>query len=129
MKKLIGSVKYRSLTDFIDKIMFINGPEYRGAAMPRFEPDGLNVSEFADELRPKSLDIKILTDEDIQLDYISQGWGTPEEIDELADEFRRMLTYLVDVYRKNVDPDASLGVSLNIKSRDGDGPAVLDFNI
>ena len=61
MKKLIGSVKYRSLTDFIDKIMFINGPEYRGAAMPRFEPDGLNVSEFADELRPKSLDIKILT--------------------------------------------------------------------
>ena len=86
-------------TEF-DKIfnddLIVNGPQYRGAPQPAFDPGKVNESRFADELRPKWWNFSFIEcndtiDDTVVVEWKSQEWSY--DIDSLIDELTRCLKY------------------------------------
>jgi hypothetical protein len=79
--------------EFFDKFKGYNGPEYRGAPFPPFDPAAINPIRFEDELRLK--DYEIMYDakrQQVKLHWDSQSWS--DNTDSLKAEIRRCFHHI-----------------------------------
>lgn len=126
-KKGIICSKYNdsNLQRLADRIS-VNGPRYRGARQPAFRPDMINESEFADELRFKYYECRIVDENTLDFKYVTQAWtDNPDDIHELLDEIYRAFEFNIQELGI-IEP---ISITVEIYSRDGDGPVVTDFTI
>lgn len=82
--------------EFNGKFKGVNGPSYRGAPMPKFNPTMVNESEFPDELRFKEYDFDFTeggegSEDTLDITWISQVW---ECTDKLIAEIKRCLKHI-----------------------------------
>lgn len=118
MKKVIASSRIQpDLLTFLSSELKVNGPMYRGARMPEFNPAQINESEFNDNLRMKSFKCSIFGD-NLEIDWTTQEPFTPSEARELVDEIERAVEYL---YQKWLDVSVSISnmpkVTVNVQDR------------
>lgn len=89
----------------------VNGPSYKGAAMPSAEPNMVNECNFPHELRYKSYNIDY-DDIAIVINWESQEWN--ENVHELVKEIMRYYDYIAD----RVALEEDIEVIINISDRD-----------
>ena len=124
-KKSIACSKYSNLQRLADSIE-VNVPRYRGAKQSAYKLDMINVSEFADELRPKYYECRMVDEDTLDFKYVTQEWtDNPDDIHELLDEIYRAFEFNIQEFRIT-EP---ISITVEIYSRDGDGPVVTDFTI
>lgn len=118
MKKVIASSMIQpDLLTFLSSKLKVNGPMYRGARMPEFNPAQINESEFSDNLRMKSFQCSIFGDS-LEIDWTTQEPFTPSEAKELIDEIERAVEYL---HQRWLDVSVSTSkmpkVTVNVQDR------------
>lgn len=110
------------LEDRLDKIVHdtkVNGPQYRGARMPKPLPQCINEASIPDNMRFKSYEFSVLTDRDVDCRWITQDPFDSKDAEQLAQEIRRALKYNLD---KNNYPKFYKGkmvLQLEVICRDG----------
>ena len=104
----------------------VNGPRYRGAKRPSYRLNMINESEFADELRFKYYECHVVDENTLDFKWETQEWtDNPDDIHELIDEIYRAFEFNAQKL-KIAEP---ISITVEIYSRDGDGPIVTDFTI
>ena len=103
---------------FSSRFHGVNGPEYRGAPYPKFDPAAVNECEFSDELRFKNYDFSFKDDGSIDIDWESQSWDE-DGIDELSAEIKHCLDYIG--FRGHA--------MLSVHDRDGYNEEVVDIEV
>ena len=88
---------------FIEDHFEINGPAYRGAEMPDFDPSKINEENFDDGRRPKEVSWK-WENNVFYINWVSQEYG---EFDSFFEEIRRWKDYIVS--RALEDGEIDLG--------------------
>lgn len=118
MKRVVASSRISpNLLTFLSSNLEVNGPLYRGARMPKFNPAQINESEFSDNLRMKSFTCSIFGDS-LEIDWTTQEPFTPSEAKELVAEIERAVEYL---YQRWLDVSMSISsmpkVIVNVQDR------------
>ncbi len=97
----------------------VNGPKYRGAPHPKFDPAAINESEFSDALRLKECEFNIDDDNGhLSIDWKSQSWDE-DGIDGFIDEVKRCLKHI------GFEGDCTI----HLFDRDGECDIEIDFTI
>lgn len=96
----------------------VNGPAYRGAPMPAFDPAAVNESEFSDALRFKTYDFSFKSDGCIDIDWELQSWDE-DGIDGLIAEIKRCLGCI----------GFTGHAMLSVHDRDGENEEVVDIEV
>ena len=123
MKRIINASTnddlYFDMLNYIADRFKVNGPKYRGAPQPEFNPAMVNESAYLDNMRFKQFDCDVEGDE-IHIWYLTQEPFTYAEAKECAGEIERCIDFLYDKYceevEESVDPPY---VYLIIESRYG----------
>ena len=68
-----------------------NGPDYRGAPYPEFNPYAINESEFSDAFRYKDYEINYSVDNEIDLFWKTQGTFEAEDVYPFLTEVSRCI--------------------------------------
>lgn len=118
MKRVVASSRISpNLLTFLSSNLKVNGPVYRGARMPKFNPAQINESEFSDNLRMKCFECNILGNS-LEIDWTTQEPFTSIEAKELVDEIERAVEYL---YQRWLDVSMSISsmpkVIVNVQDR------------
>lgn len=116
MKRVVASSRISpNLLTFLSSNLEVNGPVYRGARMPKFNPAQINESEFSDNLRMKRFKCNILGNS-LEIDWTTQEPFTSSEAKELVDEIERAVEYL---YQRWLDVSISSmpKVIVNVQDR------------
>ena len=104
-----------TLKQFLDNHSLINGPSYRGEPQPDFDPNLINESKIADELRHKEV-----TTVWSQEDTLTIFWTTQEYLDDVSSLTKEIQRWLVNA-TTNMNLDySSVFISLVIETRDHD---------
>lgn len=102
-----------TLDELVDSIK-ISGPAYRGAKMPEFNPNAINISEIPDNMRLKEYD-KEVDGDTVKLYWVTQEPFTKEDVQVFLKEIKRAFSNAVEANRFK----SSFIVKLSVICRDG----------
>lgn len=110
---------YYTMLNFIADRFDVNGPLYRGAPQPIFDPAKVNESFYADNMRCKQFDCEVKDDE-LHIWYLTQEPFTQTEALECDREIQRCIDYLYDKFCEKTEESVDAPyVYLTIECRDG----------
>ena len=81
-------------SEFIDKVLIpikVNGPIHRDALMPTFIKEKINESKFNDNLRLKSMEIKRIDEDTVEVNWTSKYWD--DDYNSFFKEVKRCFIY------------------------------------
>lgn len=102
-----------TLEELIDNIN-VEAPAYRGARMPKFNPNAINESRIPDNMRFKEYDIRI-EDNKVNLYWKTQEPFDSEDVKKFTKEIKRAFSTIAKTY----DYRDSFTVELLVETRDG----------
>lgn len=115
-----------TLQELADKIDY-NGADYRGAEIPKAIDYMINQINIPDNMRLKWFDVDVVSDDVIQLTYITQEPFSPTDSDSFIKEVTNMINVLANKYRY----DKPFTLALDVTARDGidEGQLVYDIKV
>lgn len=104
-----------------------NGADYRGAKIPEAIDYMINQINIPDNMRLKSFDVDVVSDDVIQLTYITQEPFSSADSSSFIKEVTNMINVLANKYRY----DKPFTLVLDVRARDGRdrGWLVYDINV
>lgn len=102
-----------TLEELVDSIK-ISGPAYRGARMPEFNPNAINISEIPDNMRLKEYD-KEVDGDTVKLYWVTQEPFTKEDVQVFLKEIKRAFSNAVETNKFK----SPFTVKLSVICRDG----------
>lgn len=114
----LGEAVLNSRPESLEKLMSVvsvNSPAYRGAPQPKAKALAINESNFADNMRFKWWDIRVLDDNTVFLDWVTQEPFTKEDYNSLSYELLRAFTEIASYYGY----DREFKVKVRVTARDG----------
>lgn len=115
-----------TLQELADKIDY-NGADYRGAEIPKAIDYMINQINIPDNMRLKWFDVDVVSDDVIQLTYITQEPFSPTDSNSFIKEVTNMINVLANKYRY----DKPFTLALDVTARDGrdEGQLVYDIKV
>lgn len=115
-----------TLQELADKINY-NGADYRGAEIPKAIDYMINQINIPDNMRLKWFDVDVVSDDVIQLTYVTQEPFSPTDSDSFIKEVTNMINVLANKYRY----DKPFTLALDVTARDGrdEGQLVYDIKV
>ena len=122
-ESLDSEVTLQELADEID----YNGADYKGAEIPKAIDYMINQINIPDNMRLKWFDVDVVSDDVIQLTYVTQEPFSPTDSDSFIKEVTNMINILANKYRY----DKPFTLALDVTARDGrdEGQLVYDINV
>lgn len=122
-ESLDSEVTLQELADEID----YNGADYRGAEIPKAIDYMINQINIPDNMRLKWFDVDVVSDDVIQLTYVTQEPFSPTDSDSFIKEVTNMINVLANKYRYN----KPFTLALDVTARDGrdEGQLVYDIKV
>ena len=122
-ESLDSEVTLQELADEID----YNGADYRGAEIPKAIDYMINQINIPDNMRLKWFDVDVVSDDVIQLTYVTQEPFSPTDSDSFIKEVTNMINVLANKYRY----DKPFTLALDVTARDGrdEGQLVYDIKV
>ena len=123
-KPFTEDVKKMTLQEFANKIRY-NGASHRGAEIPGEIDIYVNQCNIPDNMRIKWLDAEVISDDTIQIDYLTQEEFNSDDADVFVQEVKRAINSMIEYYEFNMP----FNISLTVTSRDGEeyGHALIDL--
>ena len=122
-ESLDSEITLQQLADEID----YNGADYKGAEIPKAIDYMINQINIPDNMRLKWFDVDVVSDDVIQLTYVTQEPFSPTDSDSFIKEVTNMINVLANKYRYN----KPFTLALDVTARDGrdEGQLVYDINV
>lgn len=102
-----------TLEELVDNIK-VEGPAYRGARMPEFNPNAINESEIPDNMRLKEFDCEA-DGNTVKIYWMTQQPFDSKDVEEFLKEIKRAFSTISRMY-DYTDP---FTVNLTVEARDG----------
>ena len=122
-ESLDSEITLQQLADEID----YNGADYKGAEIPKAIDYMINQINIPGNMRLKWFDVDVVSDDVIQLTYVTQEPFSPTDSDSFIKEVTNMINVLANKYRYN----KPFTLALDVTARDGrdEGQLVYDINV
>lgn len=101
------------MLDFLKLQPEVNCPSYRGAAMPPYDEEKINESNFNDSIRYKEYDYKVSNKH-----YASLIWVSQEPCDGNYTDFKEELTRYFKYMANKCNMTESFTIEVNLSDRD-----------